>query len=321
MRRLFLCASLLALAAAPALAAPVADMDKVPVTKPESPKEDILGTLDCTGAIEMQLGGVDVPVTYAGTNVGAPNNVTFYGCSGWNESGGEVVYHLYLPEPKNWEASIAGATCDLDLAVLDLCDEVTGCLIVVDSGVYTNSPVSGDFYFVVDGYAGAACRYVLTITEKYTPPPPPPACDEVVPLSCEDLQLAGDTCDSWNFISSEACIPYTEGGLEDWYEITLEPGGSFAATVTYDLEDGALWVMDSCDPEVWTCLVGADDTLDGEAEVVAYENETGVQQTVYLVIDAWGTNACGTYTGSFTCSGGVIANMPASWGSVKDLYR
>ncbi len=30
-----------------------------------------------------------------------------------------------------------------------MCDEDLGCLIVVDSGVVTNVPVSGDFYFVV----------------------------------------------------------------------------------------------------------------------------------------------------------------------------
>jgi len=50
------------------------------------------GLLDCTGAIEIDLG--THPWVYTGTNVGAANNVTSYGCSGWNESGGEVVFRV-----------------------------------------------------------------------------------------------------------------------------------------------------------------------------------------------------------------------------------
>ena len=73
--------------------------------------------------------------TYFGDNTGQPNNVTTYGCSLWDESGGEVVYHLFLPEPTMFSASITPNGCDLDLAVLDQCDENDGCLIVVTSGV------------------------------------------------------------------------------------------------------------------------------------------------------------------------------------------
>ena len=50
--------------------------------------------------------------------------------------------------------------------MLDQCDEDLGCLIVVDTGVYASEPVPGDFYFVVDGYAGAACTFTLTFTTE-----------------------------------------------------------------------------------------------------------------------------------------------------------
>ena len=180
------------------------------------------GMLDCSGAIEIGLGD-----TYDGTTVGAPNNVGVYGCNTWDESGGEVVFHMFLAEPMMFEGTLTPADgCDLDLAVLDQCDEDLGCLIVVDTGVVTNSPVHGDFYFVVDGYAGAACDFSLALVEV-VPPPPANACDVATILLCQDTALSGDTCDGRNDISSEDCSAYTEAGLEDWYEVTLNPDGEF----------------------------------------------------------------------------------------------
>lgn len=273
------------------------------------------GLLNCSGAVEIALNN-----TYTGTNVGAPNNVTTYGCSTWNESGGEVVYHLYLPTLKMWTASVT-STCDLDIAVLSACDEAAAsCLIVVDTGVSTNVPVSGDFYFVIDGYAGASCAFTFTITEV-TPPPPVDFCQYVVPLACTDSQLAGDTCTGQNLIKTNwACTGYTENGLENYYAITLNPGGDFAATVTFASKDAALYVFDGC-VEPFTCLTGADDTVTGQPETVSYTNSGTVPQTVYLVIDSYGTASCGAYTGTFTCSPGTVATTSASWSELKTQYR
>lgn len=273
------------------------------------------GLLNCSGAIEIALDN-----TYSGTNVGAPNNVSTYGCSTWNESGGEVVYHLYLPDAKLWTASVT-SICDLDIAVLDACEEgVANCLIVVDSGVSTNVPVSGDFFFVIDGYNGAACAFTFTITEV-APPPPIDFCQYTVPLACQDGELSGDTCTGQNLIkTAQECLGWTTAGSENYYAITLMPGGSFAAAVTFPTRDGALYVFDGC-VEPFTCLIGADDTVTGEPEMVAYANDSAEIQTIYLVIDSYGAASCGAYTGTFTCSPGTVATTPASWGGLKAQYR
>ena len=307
--------TVLALIVAVAGAAVAADLSSTTKIQPvkNSAVEINKGLLDCSAATEIML-----DVVYNGDNTGAANNVSTYGCSTWDESGGEVVFHLYLAEPTMWEASLSASAGDLDLVVLDQCDEDLGCLIVADSGVVTNVPVEGDFFFVVDGYGGAASPFTLEVV-TVIPPEPVDNCPRVETYLCENGQISGDTCDAVNGIESEGCEEYSEAGLDEWYEITLNPGGSFTAAVT-NSADGALWVVDEC-MEPFACLAYADNTLGGAEEVVSYTNDTTGIKTVYLVVDSWGTDSCGTYTGNIECTGGIVANEPMSFGQVKSLYR
>ncbi|MBE0567888.1 MAG: hypothetical protein IH621_18180 [Krumholzibacteria bacterium] len=303
----------LALVAGAASAGPdgiLSSTSKIPVVKESG--EPNKGLLDCSGAIEISLDNV-----YYGDNTGMPNNVTTYGCSTWNESGGEVVYHLYLAEPAMFEAYITPSGCDLDLAVLDQCDEDLGCLIVVDSGVVTNVPVTGDFYFVVDGYAGAECPFTFEIISVPVPEPVEfcSAVEEVYGTYFE-----GDTCGGVNNIATLDCGDYTENGLEYYYEVFMPAGSTFTADVTYATADGALWVLDACN-EPFNCLGYADNTLSGETETVTYTNDTGSDTYVYLVIDSWGTGACGTYVMDFASTGGAIPAESRSFGNVKAMFR
>jgi hypothetical protein len=273
-----------------------------------------LGLLDCSSAIEITM-----DVVYSGDNTGAANNISAYGCSTWDESGGEVIYHLFLSEPTMFVGTLTGSGCDLDLAVLDQCDEDLGCLIVVDSGVETAVPVSGDFYFVVDGYGGAGCPFTLEIATAELPPPPVAVdfCNSV-----EDVfgtSFTGTTCTGVNNVSSLGCETYTEAGLEYYYEIFMPAGSTFTADVT-NTADGALWVVDACTDPI-NCLAYADDTFTGDTETITYSNVTANDMYVYLVVDSWGTGSCGDYVMAFTASGGAVAVEEAAFGAVKALYR
>jgi hypothetical protein len=42
---------------------------------------------------------------------------------------------------------------------------------------------------------------------------------------------------------------------------------------------------------------------------------------VFFVIDSYGTSSCGDFTGTFECHQGVVGVAPASWGTVKTLFR
>lgn len=153
-----------------AVAVPAAELIPTKARSDKTPSQivgdDALGFLDCSGAVEVEIG-----TPLYGTNIGAPNNVSSYSCSTWNESGGEVVYRVTFPAGVLWEVNLLTNGCDLDLAVLDQCDEDLGCLGVLDNGVMVTQPLPGEFYFVVDGYNGASCDFEITfLTEPYVPP-------------------------------------------------------------------------------------------------------------------------------------------------------
>jgi hypothetical protein len=312
LKSILIAAAVLSLAGAAVAADLHENTSKFPVAKtPVIGMQSTQGLLDCSGAIEVDL---NVGV-YNGTNVGAVNNVSTYGCSAWTESGGEVVYHVTFPADVTWEVGVESAV-DLDIAVLDVCDEALGCLIVVDSGVFVSEPFPGEFFFVVDGYGGAAGDFTLTFTT--TPYVAPPAiCDLIQDVT--GTFFMGDTCDGYNNVATNACGVYSENGLEHYYEIQIPAGCYFTANVTYDVEDGALWVLDTCAPG-FACLGYADDTFAGDMETVTYTNTTGAAQTVILVVDSYGTDACGTYSFDFITDC-AVATETESFGDVKAMFR
>jgi hypothetical protein len=121
-------------------------------------------SLDCTNAI---LTGCNVVLT--GDNTGGPNNVEYYSCSQWLESGPEVVYELMIPfDGTNLTVTIGDLFADLDIFLLAACNENT-CItyghwdfnVTLDAGIY---------YLVVDGFSGAVSSYTLTIECADVPP-------------------------------------------------------------------------------------------------------------------------------------------------------
>jgi len=178
--------------------------------------------------------------------------------------------------------------------------------------------MSGELYFVVDGFAGAAGSYEFCVRAL---PLLPPACEVVTPLPCVAGNLAGNTCDADNFIDDLDCALYTHSGSEHWYGVTIDPGGALTAEVTLPTGDCALLLLGSCEPE-YTCLQYADDRQTGEAETISWYNFTDSETTVYLVVDAWApAQPCGEYVGSYACTGGGQSGMVFSWGNLKGTYR
>ncbi len=116
--------------------------------------------LDCTNAIPIYCGDV-----VTGDNTGLPDNATYYSCTGWNESGGEVVYEFVVPAGVCYEVTVAltPSGCDLDVFFLGSCDE-NDCITYGDSGFTTACLVPGTYYIVVDGYSGAGCPFELAVT-------------------------------------------------------------------------------------------------------------------------------------------------------------
>jgi hypothetical protein len=283
----------------------------VPEGKMAVQSAQALGLLDCTGATEITLDN-----TYYGDNTGLLSNVAGYGCGYWYEPGGEVVYHLFLAEPAMFQATVEGDWCDVDLAVLDQCDENAGCIALVDATVATTEPVSGDIYFVVDGYSEEGCPFTFTITSL---PMPEPVSFCALVQTMPDTVFWGNNCDGQNLVSSLECSQYPMNGLEHYYAIVMEPGSSFTVTVT-STTDAALWLLGTC-VEPFACLDFVDETLTLDPEVMSYTNSTPETITVYLVIDSYNDGFCGTYDVEYHYMPGQVSVKPMDWGSIKSLFR
>jgi hypothetical protein len=272
-------------------------------TGPASPR----GSLDCSGAVEVQLNQL-----YTGDNTGLPNNVGTYGCSSWHEPGGEYVFHLQLGYPAVLNAYITSNACDQDLILLEQCDANLGCIGVYD-GQFTETLAAGDYYIVVDGQE---CPFDILFEELFVPWP----CLTAQPLDCTDQELSGTTCVFDNSVADLSCAGQPQPGWDYWYEVRLESGGGFSAMITMATDDAALWLLATCAFPPYVCRAFADESGYGQLEVLSYINESSVDETVYLVVDSRTPGGCAAYSGVLNCTG-PIAATGVSWGNLKERYR
>ncbi len=103
-----------------------------------------------------------------GSTSGMGNDLNFYSCTDWDESGPDVIYRLQTSSTKNVTAfleSVSGG--DLDVFLLDnnggqACSDE--CMAAGDLHVTVNSVPAGTYFVVVDGWNGAVGTYTLKVT-------------------------------------------------------------------------------------------------------------------------------------------------------------
>ncbi|MCD4689985.1 choice-of-anchor J domain-containing protein [bacterium] len=209
--------------------------------------EQTRGLLDCSAAIPINCGTVDLP----GTTIGAASNVSSYSCNSWNESGPEVVYELVIPAEECYEVSVTITPdgCDLDVYFLGSCDE-NDCLTYGDSSLSTSCLEEGTYYIVVDGYNGAECAFTITVT-----------CDACAcPEPCPDEQNA---LPFYEGFEREECFPPA-----GWTILNL---GDDPAGVSWGWDDNSYYVCDG--------LGTAKCSYGGSSE---YQDEWLVTPIIYL---------------------------------------
>jgi len=265
---------------------------------------------DCGLAIDVQLGD-----SVCGDTTGRPDTVSAYGCSDWQETGGEVVYRLDLSTPAAVEIRL-DAACDLDVFLLSGCGQTVECLAFGDIGIRSLDALVGEVFVVVDGYVGAECGFCIEFREvEPLDGAQPGDFDPHTFLSCNTSTREGSTCDGDNRISYEPCGAFVEAGPEDWYRIRLFPHGSFYVEAVMPEGDVALWLLQESDP---TCLAGVDAWGFGQPEILI--NFAGAApRDFYLVIDSYGPE-CAEYTLEIRCFNGEVSSGRSSWGRVKSRF-
>jgi len=119
----------------------------------------------CSSSWTLECGSTD---SWSTSNTGATNLVASYGCSSWNEDGPEYTYEFVAPATQEVEVALSGLDgVDLDVFVIDgaagYCNE--GNCTASGNLSATFAAVEGQtYYFVVDGFQGAAGSYDIEIS-------------------------------------------------------------------------------------------------------------------------------------------------------------
>jgi hypothetical protein len=282
--------------------------------------------LDCSNAPALVCGqSVD------STTVGLPDRRADYGCVPYVESGGEVVYRIDVTATTEVDIELGGLAADLDLFLLEGCD--AGACAGASTGVSVERLrrclAPGTYFVIVDGFAGAASPFRLSVACQPCAPCSPAVthdtCDQAiaVPTHPPIFRHRGDTRCARDDYSDGTCTGYSSLGHDVAYRLSMPPGCRVQVTVR-DGSDGigldlALYLATSCDDARGTCVAGADRNLTGE-ESFTYESATG--GTYFLVVDSFGNGTSGDYELEIVqtnCS--VVGVQDATWQQVKRLYR
>lgn len=114
------------------------------------------GTVNCAGAANLTCSN-----TYTSTTVGGYSLSPSYACVNWNESGPEKVHKITTNATGTITATLSGMTADLDVFILNSCNNNSCVAYGNITATYTSAP-AGTYYIVVDGFNGASSAYTLT---------------------------------------------------------------------------------------------------------------------------------------------------------------
>ena len=107
----------------------------------------------------------------SGDTTGLASHIDGYDCSAWDESGPEAVYSLVLPDtfaPYDVTATLGDLSADLDVFILPGGGCYQGQCLAYDNLSASALGLSGGTYYIaVDGYAGAAGSYTLSVDCSY----------------------------------------------------------------------------------------------------------------------------------------------------------
>ncbi len=217
-----------------------------------------------------------------------PNGVIVDGDEDW--------WALAVPEAGllevNVESGPLGGDPDMDLSIFHI-DATTELVGPVPSGGGASTYVeeAGTYYAVVR-YAGEAGDYQVTWSLDNTASPPVTCSTPVAITDVGDYD--GDTSAGHNnwMPQNDQCFGFDPIGYDSpdtLYSYTLPAGATLRATVDSNF-DAAVAILDGgCDG---ACLAGSDEWFSLD-EVVAYQNNTGADQDVFVVVDGF---EMGSYT-------------------------
>lgn len=283
-------------------------------------------TLDCSRPRDLTCGAAR-----DSSNVGAPNQVSYYGCSEYEESAGEVVYRFVLQSYSTVSLRLDGMQEDLDLFVLSGCspDACIGSSTGVSVETWSGCLPAGTYYVVVDGFDGGASAFRLSMSctscIPCTPDVANDTCEEATPVQAQfgTFRASGNTRCAKDDYTDGTCTGFSSLGRDIAYRIVMPPGCSITATLRDGADgvplDRSMYLATSCADARNTCVAGSDAGVDA---VESFTYATPAGGIYYLIVDSFGNSTSGDFelvVELVNCS--VVPVEAPTWGRVKTLYR
>jgi len=124
----------------------------------------------CTAGWTLTCGGSD---TWNNGYSGATDNIDYYPCVGWNETGPEYAYSFTPGSSTQVTVTLSNMTADLDVFVLDgssgRCSS-SACIAYGNTTTSFEASAGRTYYIVVDGYYGSVGSYTVNVSCATTAP-------------------------------------------------------------------------------------------------------------------------------------------------------
>ena len=259
--------------------------------------------------------------TYAGNNSDGREEFFKYNCSDYYYDGREIVHLFHHQSDGDVVIQLSGLSADLDLILLSTCDRNYCERISVRSGtqdeaIFVPGLPAGDYYVVVDGYAGNITDYTLSIT-----------CGDVPngPLNCSQAQVIEcNTSVNGNLQGMSQVAQYScgtgsyESGPEDIYKFRLSGSSKVRIRLTpAEGQDLDLFILSDCSNS-GDCIAASEL---GGAEIETAEfscTNLSPNRDYYIVVEGY-NGATGMYQLRLDCFNCTPCPDPADCPPETDL--
>jgi len=241
-------------------------------------------------------------------------------CLGSGDGGEDILYQLTLTSTTTVEITMDPlGTTWTGIAIDDECPPGLSCIAFQTGSSSAPRFLSvtlapGTYYIMVDTWPSPTCIPAFNLSIVEGVPFPNPTCETAIDLCAQGLTtFPTQTCGGGsNYSPTNGCTGYSQAAGEDAvYKIYLTTGQVFAATLTDESYDAAIYLLTDCS-NMNSCVAGGDDP-----ETFSYV--ATADGWYYLVVDGYATGGCGT--GIMTIDMPPTPAETPTWGRVKGMFR
>jgi hypothetical protein len=219
-------------------------------------------------------------------------------CTGFFARGEEGLFHIQLEPLQNLTAEYILLDDDASIYLLEDCTDVQTCLTGADLTLegaaeflsyFNDSDEVVDLYLVVDGYLSTNGVFYADLTIDQVLEPDmynqcPDAMQQPTPTGPGTYFTSYLPYTNQLDPGAGGCTNSSQVGPDSMTQVQVDAGQTLTVNINMTNGDPAIYLLYNC-TNALSCAVGSDASV-GQQEMLAYTNNSGVSELVYLVIDS-----------------------------------